>query len=166
VSKFSVLRDILALADITAQQKLVLVAMNQYGDSQGRNIYPAIETVAKLASLSARQVRRHIKTLRQLGYLSPQGKGRNNTTRYTLSVPTSRTPVSQPGGHPRPTNTLNNPLTSPEEERDSYFNAGSGWSGDSQPRYHRRTRQELIEKGERERKARQARLAGDHRPKA
>ena len=166
MSKFSVLRDILALADITAQQKLVLVAMNQYGDSQGRNIYPAIETVAKLASLSARQVRRHIKTLRQLGYLSPQGKGRNNTTRYTLSVPTSRTPVSQPGGHPRPTNTLNNPLTSPEEERDSYFNAGSGWSGDSQPRYHRRTRQELIEKGERERKARQARLAGDHRPKA
>jgi DNA-binding transcriptional ArsR family regulator len=159
VSKFSVLRDILALADITAQQKLVLVAMNQYGDSQGRNIYPAIETIAKLACLSARQVRRHIKTLRQLGYLSPQGKGRNNTTRYTLSVPTRGTPVSQPGGRPRPTNTLKSPLTSPGEEKDSYFNSGSGWSGDSKPRYHRRTRQELIDEGERERKARQARIA-------
>jgi DNA-binding transcriptional ArsR family regulator len=157
-----VLRDILALEDVSAQQKLVLIAMNQFGDSQGRNIYPAIETVAKLASLSARQVRRHIKTLRQLGYLSPQGKGRNNTTRYTLSVPTRGTPVTQPGGRPRPTNTLKSPLTSPEG-KDSYFDVGSG---DSQPRYHRRTRQELIDKSERERKASQARIAGDHRPKA
>ena len=158
MTKFQIIRDILALGDVSAQQKLVLIAMNQYGDSHGRNIYPAIETIAKLTSLSARQVRRHIKTLRQLGYLSPQGKGRNNTTRYTLSVLTRGTPVAQPGGRPRPTNTLDNPLTSPEEERDSYLNAGSGWSGDTNTRYHRRTRQELADEEDRERAAMRARL--------
>jgi len=42
MTKFVMLRNIIALKDISAQQKLVLIAMNQYGD-EGHNIYPALE---------------------------------------------------------------------------------------------------------------------------
>ena len=117
---FQILRGILAMPDINAQQKLVLIAMNQYG-KDGANIYPAIDTIAKLASLSPRQARRHIKTLRLKGILKPQGKGRNNTIRYALNVPTRGPSKVGPGGRPRPTNNLDNNLDNPLI-RDSDFN--------------------------------------------
>ena len=110
MTAWNILRDILALADVPPQAKLVLIAMNQYGKN-GEDIYPAIETIAKLASLSPRQTRRHIKALRLKGYLKPQGKGRNNTIKYALSVPASRPLKVGPEGRPRPTNkNLNNNL--------------------------------------------------------
>jgi hypothetical protein len=137
VSKFSILRDVLALKDISAQQKLVLLAMNQFGDD-GRNVYPAIETIAKLASLSPRQTKRHIRALRDKGYLSPQGKSRRNTVTYfmtvpkTANVPRPGTPATPPEGHQRPTTTLNNkPSNNYPKLRDSYFDSSS--SGDQFP---------------------------------
>jgi len=137
VSKFSILRDVLALKDISAQQKLVLLAMNQFGDD-GRNVYPAIETIAKLASLSPRQTKRHIRALRDKGYLSPQGKSRRNTVTYfmtvpkTANVPRPGTPATPPEGHQRPTTTLNKiPSNNYPQLRDSYFDSSS--SGDQLP---------------------------------
>ena len=121
MSKFSILRDVLALKDISAQQKLVLLAMNQFGDD-GRNVYPAIETIAKLASLSPRQTKRHIKTLRLKGYLKPQGKSRNNTIKYALNVPTRVPSRVGPEGRQRPTNNLYNNLDN-TVIRDSYINS-------------------------------------------
>ena len=117
---FRILRGILALSDINTQQKLVLIAMNQYG-KDGANIYPAIETIAKPASLSPRQTRRHIKTLRLSGYLKPTGKGRNNTIRYAINVMAVRPPRVGPEGHQRPTNNLNKTLDNPSI-RDSNYN--------------------------------------------
>jgi len=112
MTAWNILRDILALADLPPQGKLVLIAMNQFGKN-GEDIYPAIETIAKLASLSPRQTRRHIKALRLKGYLKPQGKGRNNTIKYALSVPASRPLKVGPTGHPRPTNNLDKYLDNP-----------------------------------------------------
>ena len=114
MTAWNILRDILALADVPPQAKLVLIAMNQFGRN-GEDIYPAIETIAKSASLSPRQTKRHIKMLRLRGYLKPTGKGRNNTIRYTINVPASRPSRVGPEGRPRPTNknlynNLNNTL--------------------------------------------------------
>ena len=109
MTAWNILRDILALEDLPAPAKLVLIAMNQYG-KDGAGIYPAIETIAKLASLSPRQTKRHIKALRLKGYLTPQGKSRNNTIKYALNVPTRVPSRVGPEGRQRPTNNLNNNL--------------------------------------------------------
>ena len=143
MSKFSILRDIIALPDISAQQKLVLIALNQFGD-EGRNVYPSLHTIAKSCALGYRQVRRHVSVLRERGYLVPQGKSKLNTTRYTMVVPHVAEVVRVPSigtqatpsrGHERPPTTLNHkplnpisPLTSPA---DSYFDSRSRQPPDS-----------------------------------
>ena len=121
MTAWNILRDILALEDLPAPAKLVLIAMNQYG-KDGAGIYPAIETIAKLASLSPRQTKRHIKALRLKGYLKPQGKSRNNTIKYALNVPTRVPSRVGPEGRQRPTNNLYNNLDS-TLTRDSYINS-------------------------------------------
>ena len=134
MSKFQIIRDILAIDDLTAQQKLVLIAMNQYGD-QGHNIYPAIETIAGMVSMSPRNTARHIRKLRDKGYLIATGKSRRNTINYRMVIPhdttvtRTMTPVSPPNGHPRHTTTLNNkPFNNPPRvlgtKRD-YFDSDS-----------------------------------------
>ena len=143
MSKFSILRDIIALPDISAQQKLVLIALNQFGD-EGRNVYPSLHTIAQSCALGYRQVRRHVSVLRERGYLVPQGKSKLNTTRYTMvvphvdevtRVPSIGTPATPSRGHERPPTTLNHkplnpisPLTSPA---DSYFDSRSRQPPDS-----------------------------------
>ena len=169
MTRFSILRDILALDDVSAQQKLVLIALNQYGDDDGRNIYPAIETIARLASLSTRQTKRHVRTLRERGYLSPHGlKGRNNTIRYALSVPAKGTPVSRPTGHRRPITTPhnNNPLTIPESVAKDSNSYSPNQDQDRQAVPDRRAVhpisekvRRLIEAEDREQAERKARLA-------
>jgi hypothetical protein len=121
MTAWNILRDILALDDLPAPAKLVLIAMNQYGQN-GSDIYPAIGTIAQLASLSTRQTKRHIKTLRQRGYLAPHGKTRNNTIRYAINVPTRVTSKVGPEGHQRPTNNLNKYLDSTLTRGDSFNN--------------------------------------------
>jgi hypothetical protein len=122
MTAFDILRGILALDDLPAPAKLVLIAMNQYG-KDGAGIYPAIETIAKLASLSTRQTKRHIKTLRLKGYLKPQGKTRNNTIRYAINVPTRVPSKVWPEGHQRPTNkNLNKYLDFTLTRGDSNYN--------------------------------------------
>ena len=170
MTRFSILRDILALDDVSAQQKLVLIALNQYGDDDGRNIYPAIETIATLASLSTRQTKRHIRVLRERSYIAPHGnKTRNNTVRYALSVPAKGTPVSWPTGRGRPTTTPhnNNPLTIPKLARDSISDSNQ----DSQAVQDRQAVHPISEKvrrliaaEDREQAERKARLASRHQP--
>ena len=138
MTKFQIIRDIIALKDISAQQKLVLIAMNQYGD-EGHNIYPATGTIADMVSLARRQVKRHIATLRDKGYLIATGKSKRNTINYRMAIPnqggvakvtkgvSSRTP---PECHPRPPTTLNNkPSNNPPRvlstKRGEYFDSGS-----------------------------------------
>jgi len=134
VSKFQIIRDILALGDVTAQEKLVLIAFNQYGD-EGNNVYPSLHSIAKVCALGYRQVKRHAKTLRDKGYLVPVGKSRLNTVNYCLeiprdvSVPKVGTSTSPSKGHERPPTTLNNKPSrySPRvvPKRGSYFDSDS-----------------------------------------
>ena len=134
MTKFMMLRDIIALKDISAQQKLVLIAMNQYGD-EGNNVYPSLHSIAKVCALGYRQVKRHAKTLRDKGYLVPVGKSRLNTVNYCLkiprdvSVPKVGTSKSPSKGHERHPTTLNNkPSTYPPRvvpSRGQYFDSGS-----------------------------------------
>jgi len=113
MTKFMMLRDIIALKDISAQQKLVLIAMNQYGD-EGHNIYPAIETIAGMVSMSPRNTARHIHKLRGKGYLIATGKSRRNTINYRMVIPhdatvtRTMTPSSYSKGHQRLTTTRDN----------------------------------------------------------
>jgi biotin operon repressor len=139
VTKFQVIRDILALGGVTAQQKLVLIAMNQYGDD-GSNIYPSLHSIAKVCGLGYRQVKRHAKTLRDKGYLVPVGKSRLNTVNYRMSIPRDMsvpkigTVASPSMGHQRPPTPLNNiPYKNPPKQRDSYYDSdyySPGWPGD------------------------------------
>ena len=149
MSKFQIIRDILALDDVTAQQKLVLIAMNQYGDD-GRNVYPSLHSIAKVCALGYRQVKRHAKTLRDKGYLVPVGKSRLNTVNYCLKIPSvARVPkvgsyASPSKGHERPPTTLNNkPSTYPPRvllsKRDSYMDSDSGYEGPKLDEYGRNT---------------------------
>ena len=132
MTKFQIIRDILALDNVTAQQKLVLIAFNQYGD-EGRNVYPSLRSIAKVCALGYRQVKRHAKTLRDKGYLVPVGKSRLNTVNYCLKIPRvvsvpKVVPSASPStGHPRPPTTLDNkPFTYPprvEQSPGEYFDS-------------------------------------------
>jgi hypothetical protein len=148
MSKFQIIRDILALDDVTAQQKLVLIAMNQYGDD-GRNVYPSLHSIAKVCALGYRQVKRHARTLRDKGYLVPTGKSRLNTVNYRLeiprdvSVPKVGSYASPSKGHERPPNTLNNiPSTYPPRvlgNKKDYFDSDSDYEGPKLDEYGRNT---------------------------
>jgi len=135
MTKFMMLRDIIALKDFSAQQKLVLIAMNQYGDD-GHNIYPAIETSAGMVSMSPRNTARQIRKLRDKGYLVATGKSHRNTINYRMVIPhyttvmRTMTPVSLPKEHPRHTTTLNNkPSNNPPRvlgSKGEYFDSDLG----------------------------------------
>ena len=151
MTKFQIIRDILALDDLTAQQKLVLIAMNQYGD-EGRNVYPATGTIAKMVSLARRQVKRHMAALRDKGYLIATGKSKRNTINYRMAIPnqggvakvtkgvSSRTPSEC---HPRPPTTLDDkPYKYPprvEQSTGAYFDSDSDYEGPKLDQYGRNT---------------------------
>ena len=149
MSKFQIIRDILALGDVTAQQKLVLIAFNQYGD-EGRNVYPSLRSIAKVCALGYRQVKRHARTLRDRGYLVPVGKSRLNTVDYCLkiprdiSVPNVGTSKSPPKGHELPPTTLNNkPFNNPPRvlgsKREYFDSSGSDYEGPKLDEHGRNT---------------------------
>jgi len=105
------------LKDLSPTDKLVLLALAQHGDTAGRNAYPAQSTLAGYCNVNVRTVRRSLRTLIDKGIITPSGKGRIGTIRYTINLEIStatpkrsRTPASGPLGHPRPTIQLNNPI--------------------------------------------------------
>jgi hypothetical protein len=97
------------LKDLLPTDKLVLLALAQHGDTAGRNAYPAQSTLAGYCNVTARTVRRSLRNLIAKGIITPSGKGRIGTIRYTINLEIStatpkrtRTPASGPLGHPRP----------------------------------------------------------------
>ena len=164
---WKLLRPIWRLPDVTAAQRLVLLALASFTDQRGANAYPSQSTLARMCCCSRSTIKRALASLIRRGLISPQGKGRKGTIRYSV-VPSPVTYVKAHSDPPtRPTVTYNpsksNPGNYPSEKDSNYFNPDSG---DSKPRRFRRTRQELIDEYERERAAGRALIAGDHRPKA
>ena len=78
------------LPDVTASQRLVLLALASFTDKTGSNAYPALGTLAKMCSCNRSTVHRAIKSLIVRQLIQPTGKGRKGTIRYRVNVPLQR----------------------------------------------------------------------------
>lgn len=73
----------LSRTDCSSGLKLVMLAIRAHY-SPNRAVYPGIPRLAALVGLSEKQVKRHIKTAKQMGFLTIT-KGLRQTNTYTLS---------------------------------------------------------------------------------
>lgn len=65
--------------------RLVLIAIANHADAQGRNSFPSVLQIASEAHLSERQVQRALRTLERQGEIRiAEGKGRHGTHLYEL----------------------------------------------------------------------------------
>jgi hypothetical protein len=160
------IRPIWHVDNITASQRLVLLALASFTDQRGANAYPSQATLARMCCCSTRTVRRALADLIALKMIVPNGKGRGGTIRYAVNVlPTpdthgrlGRSPMSY-----NPSKEIPSKRNPSKRDSDSYSNS-PGLSGDSSVRRFRRTREELSEEHARKRAAGQALIAGNHRP--
>ncbi len=73
--------------DITALEKIVLLALADYSNDSGTNIYPKVETLAIKTCQSERTVQRCLKGLEGKKYLQiARGIGKSHSD-YTLTLP-------------------------------------------------------------------------------
>lgn len=68
--------------DLPQNEKFVLLAYADHADHDGRNIFPAIATIAKKTGYSERSVQRTTKELEEKGYLIADGKGPRGTNKW------------------------------------------------------------------------------------
>lgn len=100
-----VMTDVWADADCKGSELLVLLALADFSDDEGENIYPSMQTLARKTRLSDKQVRRVIQTLVKLELLEilePGGwkYGRNRANSYRIRLENIGTPkMSVPLGH-------------------------------------------------------------------
>jgi hypothetical protein len=139
------LRPIWRLDNVTASQRLVLLALASFTDQRGANAYPSQGTLARMACCSTRTVRRALADLIAMTIITPHGKGRRGTIRYTVNA--NVLPTQDTHGHSPRTPTSYNPIkvipskSNPsEEEGDSYFETRK--PGNRKP--HRLDRSELA----------------------
>lgn len=72
-----------------AHHKYVLIAYADHADHQGKNIYPAINTIRKKTGYkSERTVQAITRQLGEMGILLPDGTGPRGTNRYRLAFDT------------------------------------------------------------------------------
>jgi DNA-binding transcriptional MocR family regulator len=142
---------------LSPTERLVLLALAFFTNSRGSSAYPSQATLATMCNVSIPTIKRALRTLRKRQLIVSDGKGRKGTVRYNISLPLAHrggSPANGGEGSPVIYNPGNRyPIN--KEKDSNYFDSGSG---DSQPRYHRRTRQELVDEDERERAAMRARL--------
>jgi len=144
-------------SDLLPLDKLVLLCLCKFANAHGRSAKPAQVTISRLTGIGSRRVRTALATLKQRGLITSEGKGRKGTISYAINLPLANRKDAVLAANPgtvSPTIHLNNPFNKDSNS----FDSGSGWSGDSEPRYHRRTRQELVDEEDRERAAMRARL--------
>lgn len=73
--------------DLSLPEKCVLVALADYSDDNGGNIFPKIATLAEKTSASVITVKRCIKRLEELHHLKVvRGTGKEHSN-YTLTLP-------------------------------------------------------------------------------
>ena len=69
INPFARFRAVWAACITPAGRKLVLLALTDFSDADGTNIRPAVATVAACCNISAKQTRRHIHDLVELGVI-------------------------------------------------------------------------------------------------
>lgn len=72
--------------DFKSSHKYVLIAYADHADHNGRNIWPAMGTIAKKTGMDYRTVQRATKNLQEMGLLVEDGKGPRGTCRWKLPV--------------------------------------------------------------------------------
>ena len=118
------------LPDVTAAQRLVLLALSSFTDSAGANAYPSLATLASMACCNRSTVHRAIKSLIARQLIQPTGKGRKGTIRYRVNVPMQRqgshhaTPSVGTVQH-NPSNKNIPVYRNPVNKGDSYINSGT-----------------------------------------
>ena len=117
------------LPDVTAAQRLVLLALASFTDKTGSNAYPSLATLASMACCNRSTVHRAIKSLIARQLIQATGKGRKGTIRYKVNVPMqqrvlhSATP-SVSTGRPNPINknpSYKNPINKGDSFNDSRY---------------------------------------------
>lgn len=71
---------------IPSREKFVLLAYADHADHDGKNVFPAIETVAKKTGYNERTVQRATRQLEKIKLLVPDGKGPNGTNRWRIDI--------------------------------------------------------------------------------
>ena len=95
---------------LTPVEKLVLVGLVYFADQHGQNSYPSQQTLAGLCNVGPSTIKRAMRKLREMELITPTGKGRKGTVRYTVNLkmtalPRNRgvPPQAVVGGHGRAT---------------------------------------------------------------
>ena len=73
--------------DMKPGQRFVMLALVDYADDNGRNIYPSIETLSKKTGYSERNVQRILKSLEDDGLIIITGRSKYGTIRIMLNLP-------------------------------------------------------------------------------
>ena len=118
------------LPDVTAAQRLVLLALASFTDKNGSNAYPSLQTLASMACCNRSTVHRAIKSLIARQLIQPTGKGRKGTIRYRVNVPMQQRVLhsATPSVGTAPYNPIlkNIPVYSkPVNKRDSFNDSGT-----------------------------------------
>jgi hypothetical protein len=88
-----VMTDVWAYADCKGSELLILLALADFSDDNGENIYPSMQTLAKKSRLSEPQARRVVQNLVKLDLIEivetggwDRGRNRSNTYRIRLET--------------------------------------------------------------------------------
>lgn len=105
-----VMTDVWAYADCSGSELLVLLALADFSDDNGRNIYPSMQTLATKARLSVKQARRVVQNLVKLNLIEivevgGWDRGRNRSNAYRIILENLHAPgtpnLGVPSSHPR-----------------------------------------------------------------
>jgi hypothetical protein len=73
-------------SSLPPNEKFVLLAYADHASDDGKRVYPAVDTIAKKTSYSARTVQRITRQLEEAGFLIPDGKGKKGTNRWRIPI--------------------------------------------------------------------------------
>jgi hypothetical protein len=87
---------------IPSRVQIVAVAfvLLRHADADGRNVFPAVGTVAELAGVGLATVRNVYRVMRGEGFLRPDGNGRHRTVKYRLIYPSLSSQIDPSGSIP------------------------------------------------------------------
>jgi DNA-binding transcriptional ArsR family regulator len=141
-------------SDLSPLDKLVLLCLSKYSDSNGRNAKPAQATISRLTGIGPRRVRTALATLKKRGLIVAEGKGRKGTIAYRINLPlankddssraadvgtTTSSGRHRDSGNPIDSIQLKNPSNLKDSKRDSYFDSDSDYEGPKRDQYGRNT---------------------------
>lgn len=96
-----------AFADCKGSELLILLALADFSDDNGENIYPSMQTLAQKSRMSDKQARRVVQNLVKLGLIEiveagGWQRGRNRSNSYRIMLENIGTPkLGVPLSHPR-----------------------------------------------------------------